>query len=391
MTDGTYAVLASGILRVSLLKVLHFYKTYLPDSYGGIEQFIYQMARGCSERGIEVEVLSLGRDKHDQTSQFDKHKLHRVYRNFEIASTGVSTRAISKFAALARTVDVVHYHYPWPFADLVHFLVAASKPTVLTYHSDVVRQQRLLKLYRPLMNRFLGDVDSIVATSQNYLESSDALARFRDKTSVIPIGLDPATYPKPDDASTAQWRERLGDRFFLFVGVLRYYKGLHLLIEANRELDYPLVIVGAGPVEAELKRHAADAGLTRTRFLGALPDVDKVALFSLSYAVVFPSHLRSEAFGISLLEGAMFGKPMISSEIGTGTSYINHHQETGLVVPPGDPAVLREAMRYLVDHPNRAEEMGRKAHHRYLKFFTAGQMVDRYADLYRDVIARHQS
>jgi len=286
---------------------------------------------------------------------------------------------------------VVHYHFPWPFADLVHFVAAAAKPTILTYHSDIVRQKTLLKFYRPLMNRFLSDVDCIVATSRNYLESSDTLAGFSNKTCVIPIGLDPSTYPTPGHTVTGRWRDELGDRFFLFVGVLRYYKGLHLLIEANRGVDYPLVIVGAGPVEGELRRHVADAGLSRTRFLGALPDLDKVALFNLSYAVVFPSHLRSEAFGISLLEGAMFGKPMISSEIGTGTSYINSHQETGLVVASSDPGALREAMRYLLENPGRAAEMGRQAHQRYLRYFTARPMVDRYIELYREVIAKRQS
>jgi glycosyltransferase involved in cell wall biosynthesis len=74
--------------------------------------------------------------------------------------------------------------------------------------------------------------------------------------------------------------------------------------------------------------------------------------------VAFPSHLRSEAFGISLLEGAMYGKPMISSEIGTGTTYINIDQQTGLVVPPSDPQALREAMRTLWDDPQLAQEMG---------------------------------
>jgi glycosyltransferase involved in cell wall biosynthesis len=373
------------------LKVLHFYKTYLPDSYGGVEQFIYQLARGSAQKGLEVNVLSLSPGSTDETRQFENHTIHRIHRDFEIASTAVSIRAFAKFASLAREADVIHYHFPWPFADLVHVAAAASKPSVVTYHSDIIRQRKLLRFYRPLMNRFLGDVDRIVATSQNYLESSDALARFREKTSVIPIGLDPSTYPTPDDTVAARWRGELGDRFFLFVGVLRYYKGLHLLIEANRELDYPLVIVGAGPVEAELRRHAVEAGLRRTRFLGALPYVDKVALFNLSYAVVFPSHLRSEAFGISLLEGAMFGKPMISSEIGTGTSHINCHQETGLVVAPGDPGALRDAMQHLYDNPARAAEMGRQAHHRYLQLFTAGPMVDSYADLYRQVIARRRS
>ena len=371
------------------MKILHFYKTYLPDSHGGVEQFIYQLARGCAQRNLKVDVLSLGKQARDETVQFENHTFHRVHRNFEIASTGISLRSIAKFATLARDADVVHYHFPWPFADVVHFLAAVSKPTVLTYHSDIVRQRRLLRLYRPLMTRFLGSVDRIVATSQNYLESSLVLAGFRDKTRVIPIGLDRSTYPALDEAHSARWREELGEHFFLFVGVLRYYKGLHILIEANRGLDYPLVIVGSGPVEAELRSHAADAGLKRTRFLGAVPDVDKVALFNLSYAVVFPSHLRSEAFGISLLEGAMFGKPMISSEIGTGTSYINNHQETGLVVPPDDPDALREALRWLCDNPARAAEMGRHAHQRYLKYFTADQMVDRYIDLYSEV-TRHQ-
>jgi len=373
------------------LRVLHFYKASLPESQGGVEQFIYQLARGSAQQGVEVDVLSLNSGKLNETRRFENYTIHQVHRDFEIASTAVSVRAIAKFTSLARMADLIHFHFPWPFADLVHFVTAASKPTILTYHSDIVRQQALLKIYRPLMNRFLGDVDSIVATSQNYLESSEALARFREKTSVIPIGLDPSTYPVPESSVTARWLEELGNRFFLFVGVLRYYKGLHLLIEANRGVDYPLVIVGAGPVEAELRRHAADACLTRTRFLGALPDVDKVALFNLSYAVVFPSHLRSEAFGISLLEGAMFGKPMISSEIGTGTSYINSHQETGLVVAPGDPDALREAMQYLYDNPAGAAEMGRQAYSRYLRYFTAGQMVDRYIHLYREVITKRQS
>jgi O-antigen biosynthesis rhamnosyltransferase len=373
------------------LKVLHFYKTYFPDSYGGVEQFIYQLARGCVDKGVEVEVLSLSSEVVDETTLFENHVSHRVRRNFELASTGVSVRSFSKFASLAREADIVHYHYPWPFADIVHFATSLTKPTVLTYHSDIIRQQRLIKLYRPLMARFLRSVDRIVATSQNYLETSSTLMQYREKTQVIPIGLDRLTYPTPDASLMARWRAELGERFFLFVGVLRYYKGLHILIEANRGEDYSLVIVGAGPVEAELRKHASEVGLTKVRFLGALPDIDKVSLLNLSYAVVFPSHLRSEAFGISLLEGAMFGKPMISSEIGTGTSYINSHEETGLVVPPNDPEALRQAMRFLVENPAQAEEMGHRANFRYQRYFSADQMVDRYMHLYDEVLSRRRA
>jgi rhamnosyl/mannosyltransferase len=148
------------------------------------------------------------------------------------------------------------------------------------------------------------------------------------------------------------------------------------------------VIVGAGPIEAELRAHAAQIGSTNIHFLGALSDSDKVALLELSYAVLFPSHLRSEAFGISLLEGAMFGKPMVSSEIGTGTSYINVHGETGLVVPPDDPNLLREALRTLYENPELAYEMGRRAYFRYRTYFTADQMADRYIDLYNELLSQ---
>ncbi len=370
------------------MRVLHFFKTYLPDSYGGIEQFIYQLARGSTLRGIDVDVLSLSADVNSEVRPFDGHTVHRVRKDFEIASTGFSFGAFAKFAVLARQADIVHYHYPWPFADIVHFASAASKPTVLTYHSDIVRQRRLLKLYNPLMKRFLKSVDRIVATSQNYLQTSDTLSGYLDKIQVIPIGLDRSTYPDPDPARLAAWREQIGERFFLFVGVLRYYKGLHILLDALRGTGYPLVIVGAGPIEAELRTHAAQVGLTNIHFLGALPDNDKVALLELSYAVLFPSHLRSEAFGISLLEGAMFGKPLISSEIGTGTSYINIHGETGLVVAPNDPDILREALRTLYEHPELAYEMGRRAYHRYRTYFTADQMADRYIDLYNELLSQ---
>lgn len=177
----------------------------------------------------------------------------------------------------------------------------------------------------------------------------------------------------------------MGKKFFLFIGVLRYYKGLHILLEAARGTNFPVVIVGAGPIEQELKNQAVQLGLSNIHFLGFVPDEDKVALLTLCYGVVFPSHLRSEAFGISLLEGAMYGKPMISSEIGTGTTFINIADETGLVVPPSDPDALRHAMQYLWDHPQEAAKMGRRAEERYWKHFTAEQMVEAYVKLYREL------
>jgi rhamnosyl/mannosyltransferase len=370
------------------MRVLHFYKTYFPDSVGGVEQVIRQMCVGTGRLGITNQVLSLSRDRRLEPFDYEGHTVHRAPLNFEVASNAVSVQAIGKLARMAAEADVVHYHFPWPFMDMAHFLARIDKPTVVTYHSDIVRQKALLKLYEPLKHRFLESVDTIVATSPNYLASSAVLDRYRDKTRVITFGLDKTSYPEPDQARLDHWRAQVGPKFFLFVGVLRYYKGLHILLDAVAGTDYPVVIVGAGPIEAELKAHAARLGLKRVQFVGAVDDLDKAALLKLCYAVAFPSHLRSEAFGISLLEGAMYGKPMISSEIGTGTTYINVHGETGLVVPPSDHDALRAAMQTLWNDPQMAQEMGRRAEARYWQLFTSAQMADNYAHLYQELVAR---
>ena len=368
------------------MRILHFYKTSFPDTIGGVEQTINQIARGAAKFGVETDVLSLTGERDTSTIDIDGYRTHRARLNFELASTGFSWSAFPRFAQLARAADLVHYHFPWPFMDIVHFATQMRKPTVVTYHSDIIRQKSLLRLYRPVQQRFLASVDRIVATSPNYLATSGVLERFANKVDVIPIGLDKTTYPTPAADRVASWRQRLGDKFYLFVGAIRYYKGLHILLEAARGLDYPIVIVGAGPIEVELKAQAASLGLTNIRFLGHLPDADKVALLQLCYAVVFPSHLRSEAFGVSLLEGAMYGKPLISSEIGTGTTYINIADETGLVVAPSEPAALRQALVALWNDPARAAAMGRRAEARYWRHFTADQMVRSYIKLYGDLI-----
>jgi len=371
------------------MRVLHFYKTYQSESYGGIEQTIYQLCKCSPASGIESEVLTLSDTPDPAELLYEGHKVHRVKLDLQIASTGFSFAALKRFAQLAAEVDIVHYHFPWPFMDFAHFITRMNKPSVVTYHSDIVRYKTLLQLYRPLMHRFLDSVDAIVATSPNYLQTSSVLAGYKDKTEVIPIGLDKNNYAAPSAARTDEWQKRIGGRFFLFVGAIRYYKGLHILLDAARGTDYPIVIVGAGPIEQELKQRVQEQGLCNVIFLGIVSDEDKVALLQLCYAIVFPSHLRSEAFGISLLEGAMYGKPMISSEIGTGTSYINNHGETGLVVPPSDPDAFRLAMQQLWDNPQLVQTMGARAQARYQKLFTAKVMGESYATLYHDVLAMH--
>lgn len=368
------------------MKVLHVYKTYFPDSFGGVERAIHQIVLSTASLNVEAQVLSLTTHKNDRTVTVDDHLVHHCRSLFSLASTPFSVSVFPRFAKLAQQADLIHYHFPWPFMDLLHFICRIKKPSVLTYHSDIIRQELLLKLYRPLLKRFLTRVNCIVATSPNYFSTSQVLQSFANKTSVIPIGLDKSSYPVPDDEMMSHWRQRFPGQFFLFIGVFRYYKGLHTLIDAAQGLDYPIVIVGSGPTEQELKTHARARGVKTIHFLGQISDEDKVALLQLCYALVFPSSRRSEAFGVSLLEGAMFGKPMISCEIGTGTSFINIDNETGLVVPPNDASALHQAMHFLWDNPQQAYVLGQQAEQRYWDLFTAEKMGSAYCQLYQGLV-----
>jgi len=364
------------------LRVLHVYRTYYPDTQGGLEEVIRQICQNTLGHGIESRVFTLSADPNPAVVEREEAGVYRFPRTFEVASCGVAVGALPGFKRLVDWADIIHYHFPWPFADLLHFLGRIRKPSVVTYHSDIVRQKSLLRLYRPLMRAFLDRVDAIVPTSQNYFASSEELGRYVEKVDVIPIGLDDGVYPEVSEQELSSARNRVGEGFFLFVGVLRYYKGLHILLDALQDTGLKCVIVGAGPVEAELQQHASRLGLDNVQFLGYVGDIEKVALMRLCRAVVFPSHLRSEAFGVTLLEGAMHGKPLISTEIGTGTSYVNLDGVTGFVVPPSDAKDLREAM-LRIDHDEAlAERMGQAARARYEALFTGRTMGERYARLY---------
>ena len=364
------------------MRVLHVYRTYFPETQGGLEEVIRQICLNTRRHGVVSRVLCASPSIRPRVVRRKEAAVYRSRLNVEIASCDLSFQALGLFRRMLKWADVVHYHFPWPFADMLHFAARVRSPTVLTYHSDIVRQRVLAALYSPLMLRFLRSMDRIVCTSPNYFATSPVLQRFEDKVEILPIGLDPDSYPSPERAEVAAERARYGEGFFLFIGVLRYYKCLHILLEAIQGAPYRVVIVGSGPTEAELKKQARDLRLNNVAFTGQVSDRTKVALIELSRAVVFPSYMRSEAFGVTLLEGAMRGKPLISTEVGSGTSHVNVDGETGLVVTPASHKALREAMDRLHRCPRQARTMGEGARNRFERLFNGRLMGDRYARIY---------
>jgi glycosyltransferase involved in cell wall biosynthesis len=245
-----------------------------------------------------------------------------------------------------------------------------------------------LRLYQPLQKRFLGSVDAIVATSPTYKDSSPLLRQYAEKVHVIPLGLDEDTLPARADTELLEsWRSRVGEGFFFFVGVLRYYKGLDVLLKAAALSGLKVVIAGSGFEMESLKSQVKDMRLKNVTLLGQVSDADKSALISLSRAMVLPSYVRSEAFGVSLLEGMYYSRPLITAKINTGVSYVNQDGVTGIAVAAQSARSLAHAMLRLSNDVDLAETMGRAARQRYETLFTGRQLGESYAKLYKELVA----
>jgi glycosyltransferase involved in cell wall biosynthesis len=368
------------------MKVLHVFKTYWPDTFGGVERVINSIAVGCAKLGVQSDVISLSPNPTSNTVTFNGQFARKAKLDMEIASTGFSRELFSEFDQICRDYDIIHYQFPWPFMDLLHLKSSQKKPSLVSYQSDIVKQKTLLHLYRPLMHRFLNSVGGIVATSDNYVETSPDLQRHKSRIKIIPNGLDQSDYPAASSIVKERWKTRFPKPYFLFVGVLRYYKGLHVLVEAAKSTSTDIVIAGDGPMRETLESQAKANNINNLHFVGLVTDEDKCALLDGCTAFVFPSHLRSEAFGMSLVEAAMFGKPMISCEIGTGTSFVNLNDITGIVVPPNNPDVLASAMNRIIFNPIETAKYGMNAKHRYINEFTSDRMCRSYYEIYRNLV-----
>lgn len=367
------------------MNILHIYKDYYPV-LGGIENHIRLLAEAQAAQGHEVTVLVTNPNRN--TIRIEQNGVHviKAGRLAAIASTPLSL-------ALPRLLrhlhaDIAHLHAPYPVGELANYLLRPARRTVITYHSDVVRQKDILRLYAPFLRRVLRAADCIIATSPPYIESSPFLRRVSDRCVVIPLGVDVNRFRQADEAKVAAICARYPAPRLLFVGRLRYYKGLSYLLQAMPHLpETHLLIVGSGPMEATWHEEAESLGLTeRAHFLGEVEDADLPAFHQAADIFVLPASERSEAFGAVLIEAMAAGLPCISTELGTGTSYVNLDGETGRVVPPRDAAALAEAIDQMWTDPVGWRAMAEKSAKRSSEF-SLKKMVERIMDLYQRLLS----
>lgn len=379
------------------IRVLQVNKLYYPVT-GGIERVVQQLAEGLCE-DTDTKVLVCRRKGRTIVEQIAGIEVTRATSMGMLSSLPLSVSFLWKFRRMAKDRDIIHIHMPFPLGDLACFLSGYKGRVILWWHSDIVRQKKLMKLYRPLMEWLLRRADCIVVATQGHIDGSKYLKPYQEKCRIIPFGVDLKIEKEAD-----RWYEegRLLERSeekpdavkFLFVGRLVYYKGCRTMIEAfvqaakgNSRIQ--LDIVGTGSLEPELKKQTEELGLTdRIYFHADVSDDELIQYFKECDVFVLPSLQRSEAFGLVQIEAMAFGKPVINTKLPSGVPYVSLHGETGLTVEPGNTAELAEAMQYLAEHPAERCRMGERARVRMEEQFRMDKMLKRVLQLYEEFVER---
>ncbi|MCB8982260.1 MAG: glycosyltransferase [Ardenticatenaceae bacterium] len=363
------------------MKILHVYKDYSPIR-GGIENHIKTLAEAQAAAGHQVTVLVTNPGGEKPDVLLNGVRVVRAARLATIASTPISLTLPRLLRRL--DADIVHLQFPYPLGELSQWLVGGKRPFLISYQSDVVKQQAILRLYDPLLRRILRRASRILASSPNYIDSSPYLRPLADHCTIVPLGIDPQPFLQvapltlpPSDLPT-----------LLFVGRHRYYKGVDTLIRAMPDIAARLLIAGDGPMRPAWEALAAELDLgERVTFLGDIGDVDLPRLYAAADVFVLPSNVRAEAFGLVLLEAMASGLPCVTTEVGTGTSFVVQDGQTGLVVPPQDEGALATAVSHLLQHPDLRRQMGQNGRARLLAEFTTPKMVARVEAVYRQLLS----
>ncbi|HEY9466988.1 MAG TPA: sugar transferase [Vicinamibacterales bacterium] len=372
------------------MRILHLGKYYAPHR-GGIETVVETLCRG-ERPAADTQALVLNRA--NQTIEETLHDV-RVRRVASIATLGSVSVAPTLPLWLSRAdADVIVLHEPNPMALLAYAIARPRVPLVIWFHCEVIRPKLQYKVfYEPLLQFAFRRAVRIVVASPPMVDLPP-LARFKKKCTVIPFGLERARYRLSGvTASRVQAiRANVKSPIVLFVGRLVPYKGVDVLLDAIKGLDATTVIVGEGPCRVSLMAKAVDSGLSdRVRFVGDISDAELLAWYHACDVFVLPSVTRQEAFGMVQLEAMLCGHPVISTELQTGTSWVNQHERTGIVVKPNNVSELRGALERLCGDRELREQFGDAGRKRVIETFSAETMCQATVALYDDVVRAKRS
>jgi glycosyltransferase involved in cell wall biosynthesis len=372
------------------MKVLQIYRDYFTRMPGGIERHVYQLAHGL-QAVAEVDVLVSSGGRRSHAHRDGEVLVHMMGELTRWQGLSITPKMIPW---LKRSdYDIVHVHSPYPMGELAMRVARIDGIRVATYHADLDRGARLMPAYRRFLWWVYTRCDRVLVSSEQMIERSPVLARLNETRpealEIVPFGVDTDRFfPGPSERSEELRRKWGPEPIVLFLGRLRYYKGLHILIRAMRDVDAKLVVVGQGPLRKRVIPMGRELLGERFVHVPRAPDEDLPDFYRAADIFCLPSTSRAEAFGISALEAMACGVPPITTHLGTGTSIVNLHEHTGLVVPPRDIDRLRDAIVTLAADAELRAQLGKSARQRAEESFGLKTMLERVALIYSDLLGQ---
>lgn len=366
------------------MRILHIYKDYAPI-LGGIENHVRVLAEAQAAEGHTVRVLVTRRPGTARTETLNGVLVERAPSLGAVASTPLSPALFA--GAHAAEADLIHLHSPYPVAELA--VLGRRTPYVITLHAEPTRtlQRAILTAYAPLFRRIVAGAAALLVTSPQAAARSRWVSADDDRVAVVPLGSDPVRF---QPASTGAAPVEAGSLRLLFTGLLRHYKGVDVLLRALPRLapTITLTIAGDGPEGERLRLLGHQLGLDqRVRFLGRVADDALPGLYRGHDVFVLPAVSPAEAFGQVLVEAMLSGLPCVTTELGTGTSYVVQDDVTGRVVAPRSPRALATTLQALAGDPATRARLGAAGRARALEHFTTERMLARVRAVYDRALA----
>lgn len=370
------------------MKTLQLTKFY-PPVLGGIESVSYELVEGLNAIGIPTDVLCANIENHTVRETHEGgYSVVRAASWVKLLSTSIAPSLIHELRMVSSSYDIVHIQLPNPMANLALWFARPRARIVLHWQSDIINQPRTLQLYAPLQNWLLRRADAIIATSEAYANSSPWLRAFEKKVRVIPLGMRD---PEFDDIAASKIRRvHAGKKLVFSLGRMTYYKGFNVLIDAVPHLpdDFVVVVGGGGELLEGYRALVAERGLTeRIRFVGPLGNKEAKAYMRACDVFCLPSTVRTEAFGMVLLEAMAAQRPIVATFIaGSGVPWVAMDGVTGNNAAVDNPLSLAQALQKTLDSPSGMAKFGAAARERFETLFSAERMISDIAALYEEVM-----
>jgi glycosyltransferase involved in cell wall biosynthesis len=367
------------------MKVLQLGKFYFPV-VGGIETALKDICESLSEQvDFRVVVANTCRRTEHEGGKIAVTRVASAGKLFSCSIAPTYPLWARKFDA-----DILHVHLANPLAEVSGLIVKQDIPVVAHFHSDVVRPLPgpLRAVYNKFLHAFYRRANCIVVPTPRHIDVSEFVPYYREKCRVVPFGIPVSKFDLNEALAKKVESLRGGRPTVLFVGRLVYYKGVEFLIRALENVKARLWIVGTGPLEESLKRLTTEKGMTdRVIFLGHVSDDDLIAYYHACDIFALPSVTNQEMFGLVQLEAMACRKPVVSTDLPTGVSWVNQHGKTGYCVAPRNPLELGGAIQRLLANPELRREMGEAGRERVERQFSSAKMAEAMLQVYQEVLS----